>query len=174
MKRERIESRRSAELDGTLVEKLVNDLEKGLVIDKNALDEAIEQQPDLYYRVSKELALLISRRDYAKQELEETEASVKNDIRESAALDKAKVSVAEVDAMCVLDREVKKAARELLKLNRDVGLLTALKDAFNQRSYALKDLAALHIANYYSDISGRTDRHQENRERMARERRQRG
>lgn len=137
----------------------IAELETGLRIDQNALDEALQFQPDMFYRVSKQLTLLISRRDYAKQELSEIQAEVSQEIRESAEIDtkdkkpKTKIGVAEVDALVTLDKDVKKAHQALLELTREVGELTALKEAYTQRSYALKDLVALHIANYYSDSS---------------------
>jgi hypothetical protein len=37
----------------------------------------------------------------------------------------------------------------MAELSRRVGLMTALKEAYSSRSYALRDLIQLHLANYY-------------------------
>jgi len=142
-------------------------LETGLQIDEHALDEALQYQPDLFYRVSARLSHLISERDYAKQELEEIEAEVSVRLRLEAEKEKTKLSVAECEALKTIDSEVVKASRKMLDLQRMVGQYSALKEAFNQRSYALKDLVALHIANYYSDSAQsnqqRKERYEEDR-----------
>jgi hypothetical protein len=134
--------------DGATTMSLV-DLENGLRIDEHALDEALVQQPDLFYRVSKQLALLISRRDAKKQELAEEEAKADAETRETALKRKDKVTEAEVKSMTRLDPGVIKVSGELLHFSRLVGELSALKEAFQQRSYVLKDLVGLYVAGYY-------------------------
>lgn len=143
------------EFNRIAVDKFISELEEGLRIDKNALDEALERAPDLYYRVSKELTLATSRRDAIKQELAEIEAEADNTIRIRA--EGAKVKLTETDAkmQARLEPAVKRANRDLIEANRVVGMFSALKDAFNQRSYAIKDLVSLYVANYYSDSTGR-------------------
>jgi hypothetical protein len=80
-----------------------------------------------------------------------------------------------------LDRKVIEANDKLLKLSRETALLQALKEAFQQRSYVMKDLVSLYVANYFGDASGgrsethlRTKRADENRTAMAEERRKLG
>lgn len=135
------------------------DLEPGLQIDENAMEEALLAQPDSYYKVSKRLALVISRRDAAKQELAEVEARADAKIRRDAELAEEKITEREVKSQKRLDTDVKTAGSNVLTLNYHVGELTALKEAFQQRSYALKELVALYIANYYGDLpSGQMSR----------------
>lgn len=131
----------------------VEELEQGLRIDEHALDEALIAQPESFYRVSKRLALLTSRRDAAKQALAEEEARCDGQIRSDAAKEKEKLTETEIKNMIRLDKDVGKAQTELNQLGREVGLLGALKEAFQQRSYVLKDLTSLHIANYYAPNS---------------------
>jgi hypothetical protein len=123
--------------------------EKGLFIDKNALDEALEQQPDIFYRVSKTYAQLISLRDQAKQELQEVEADTDLDIRKVAARDEEKITEGEIKARVRIDKEVKKANERYMSLTNQAAQYGALKEAFMQRSYVLKDLTQLYSANYY-------------------------
>lgn len=129
----------------------IAELEKAMQIDPHALDEALIRQPDAFYRVSQRLALMLSKRDAAKQGLQELEAEVDRDIRKSSALAEIKSSEAQIKSLVRLDRDVKAAERELLDLNRDVAQWQALKEGFQQRSYVLKDLVSLHVANYFGD-----------------------
>lgn len=155
----------------------VSELEAALAIDENALNEALIQQPDAFYRVSKKLALKASQRDAQKQALQEEEAYADERARESIP-DGERITDTAVKAIVRLDKKVLEANSLLLKLNREVGLLQALKEAFSQRSYVMKDLVSLYVANYYGDSSGgRSETHlknkraDENRTAMGEERR---
>lgn len=148
----------------------VQDLERSLSIDEHALEVALADQPQIFYRVSKALALDISRRDAAKQALADAEARADLAVREEArnaeaqaaraALNrttkdkapapKVKLTEGEVTARVQLDDGVLAARERFNVLNESVGKLSALKEAFQQRSYALKDLVGLYIANYYT------------------------
>lgn len=128
-------------------------LEGGLHIDEHALDEALLQQPDLLYRVSKQLAFETSRRDAAKQELAEIEAAADNELREDAARAEEKITEGGIKAQLRLNQKVKEATRTYLELCRRVDMWQALLDAYKQRSYALKELVTLHTANYFGDVT---------------------
>ena len=129
----------------------IEELEEGLPIDEHALDEALLRQPDFLYQVSKRLALQTSRRDSAKQLLTETEARVDAEIRNDAYKADEKITEKEVSSQKILNKEVQTAERQLLNLNLIVGQLNALKEAYQQRSYMLRELTSLYIANYYGD-----------------------
>lgn len=144
MKREQLK-RTSSPASTTLEE-----LETGLRIDEHALDDALVNHPDMFYRVSKQLAMLVSQRDAKKQELAEEEAKADGDIRETALKHKDKTTDTAVKQLIRLDKDVVRVSRELIDLNRQVGSWTALKEAFQARSYVLKDLVSLYIANYYT------------------------
>lgn len=123
-------------------------LEEGLRINKNGLDESLLQQPDLFYRVSKELTLATSRRDAAKQGVADAEAHVELGLHRT----REKCTVGEIKAHVAVAPSVRQARKLLADLQYEVNQLSALKEAFAQRSYALKELVALYIANYYSEI----------------------
>lgn len=129
-------------------------LEEGLRIEKDALDDGLLQQPDLFYRVSKELTLATSRRDAAKQGVADAEANVELALHRS----KDKYTVGEIKAHIAVAPSVKAARKMLADLQYEVNALNGLKEAFSQRSYALKELVALFIANYYGDIDTRAAR----------------
>lgn len=131
-------------------------LEAGLAFDKHALDDGLLTQSDLFHRVSKSLALTISRRDAAKQYVSEVEAEVDRRIRRKAQDSENKVTDRGIEAMKRLDDSVKDANAELHRLNKQVGLLSALKEAYQQRSYALRSLVDLHSSGYFGDAVTRS------------------
>lgn len=138
----------------------IEELEQGLEIDEHALDEALQRQPDLFYRVSKQLAIMTSRRDAAKQAIQNAEAEVELEIRQNLGKRDEKLTDKAVAARVRNSGKVKKAMASYLVLNGAVMQFTALKEAFQQRSYALKSLADLHMASYFqtesiSDVSNR-------------------
>lgn len=129
-------------------------LEAGIKIDENALEDALQAQPELFYHVAKELALQISKRDQAKQRLAEVEAKIELDIRRKASDEDRKITDKTVAAEVTTDEDVIEASRDFFKLSGIVGQLGALKDAYIQRSYVLKDMTALYIQNYYGQAGG--------------------
>lgn len=128
----------------------IRELESCLAIDEHALDEALRAQPETFYRVSKALALEISRRDAAKQALQDAEFKADLVVRDRAEKQEKKITEGEVRARVSQEDDVVFAREELQRLSESVGKLTSLKEAFQQRSYALKDLVGLYIANYYT------------------------
>jgi hypothetical protein len=126
------------------------ELEAGLAIDPNALDKGIIQQPDYFYRVARRLELALSQRDAAKKELEEIEAEVDQDIRQGAPSD-TRVTEGDVKAQTRLDKRVRVAIRKQLELGMEVGKLSALKEAYRQRSYAFNQLNELAITGYFGN-----------------------
>ncbi len=132
------------------------ELEAGLAIDQNALDEALQQQPDLFYQVAKELALTISLKDAAKKNLTETEAKIELSIREVMLARDFKITDRAVEARVNTSKEVKEAREEYLELNAKVGKLAALKESYQQRSYVFNNLVDLYITGYWGDAQHRS------------------
>ena len=131
------------------------DLEEGLLIEEHDLDRALLEQPDLFYRVAKIHALLQSQKDQAKQRVAEAEATA--DLKIRVALrkrdEKGKVTDKEVASQVRLDPVVRKAVSRLLNVSGASGQFLALKEGYEQRSYALKELCGLSKENAYSDRS---------------------
>lgn len=157
----------------------IAELEKLLGIDQNALELSLLVQPEAYYRVAKALVHETSRRDAAKQLLAETESRVDLEIRDAWESNE-RIREGEVESQKRLDKRVNTALLQLSKLTQSVNELTALKEAFQQRSYVLKDLCALYIANYYGgdiepNVAKQLKGHsaQENKDRMMLERQKR-
>lgn len=126
------------------------ELEDGLRIDEYALEKALRDQPVMFYRVANAYAMEISRRDAAKQALQDMEAEADLDARDQARKKDQKITEGEIRATIQTDGRIAQAQAALARRNEEVGKLAALKEAFQQRSYALKDLAGLYVANYYT------------------------
>jgi hypothetical protein len=137
------------------LQELLEQLESGLKIDKHNLDEALETQPDIFYRVSSKYTQLVSLRDQLKQQLQEAEADADLDIRRKARDKDDKITENEIKARIRVDKEVARLAGELLTVGNQAAQYMALKEAFMQRSYVLKDLVSLHVSGYYgSNVDG--------------------
>lgn len=130
------------------------ELEKALFINEHALEEACQRQADAFWRVSKQLAYAISERDQAELIVSETEALVEYEFRQAVPSDE-KVTNPEVKAAVNLDKRVKHIRREYLRFKKLADDLGALKEAFQQRSYMLREMVKLHLASYYGEIEQR-------------------
>lgn len=108
-----------------------DELEQSLKIDRDNLDDALLVQAEAFHRIAKAFTLTKSRRDAAKQAI--AELKWQNGMRSSKTL----------------QQQIHETARTLLALNAELGRLQALKDAFKQRSYALKDLSNLYLGGYF-------------------------
>jgi hypothetical protein len=125
-------------------------LEDKLVIDEHALDVALREHPDLFYKVASELALAISNRDEAKQDLDQIEAVVDSELRKAALIGIEKVTEKAIESNKNKDKRVVSANDTFLEKRYDAAKWSALKEAYEQRSYALSKLVDLYLANYYS------------------------
>jgi hypothetical protein len=122
------------------------ELEAQLAIDEYDLDKALVRQPQLYFMVASEVAMAISKRDAAKQNLTENEAQADSIIRRKAT---EKLTEPEIKARVQLDKNVVEARDEYLELNLAVARWQALERSFDQRMSALKKLVDLYLKNYY-------------------------
>ena len=128
----------------------IESLESGLRIDEHALEDALTAHSDFFYKVSDQMTLALSRRDEAKQQLEEVEADVDLELRKDAAKLEERTTEKEIESNRKIDRRVKAANAQYLKLKHEAARWATLKEAFEQRSYALSKLVDLYVANYYS------------------------
>ena len=133
---------------GETIVEFIERLEAALKFDKNRLDDALEEQAGIFHEIADELAIQISRRDQAKKYVTDIESQTIVEIRTAAREKDQKITDKEVEAQTQLDAFVIKASKMLAELSLIVGRLSALKESYVQRSYALKDLVALQINQY--------------------------
>lgn len=128
-----------------------------LSINEHSLDVALREHPDLFYTVATELALAISNRDEAKMEVDEVEAKVASEIRHRASVDDEKVTDKSVSDQVKLDKRVQAASTKFIEQRLNAAKWTALKEAYESRSYAISKLVDLYLSNYYSTIEKKSD-----------------
>jgi hypothetical protein len=131
----------------------IEDLESGLAIDENHLEECSVQQPDLFYRAAKRAILEQSRRDAAKQAVAEAEAKADADARHALEVLDEKITEGKVASAVTLDKNVRAAKEALHQANLNFGLWSVLKESYVERRHALNNLTTLYTANYYGEVT---------------------
>ena len=131
----------------------LTDLKLHLVIDKSMLDDEVVRQPVLFYNISEILTDAIALRDGAKEELAGVDAEMDGVWRTKLAKIHDKVTEKMVQNWVQNSPEHEKAFAAYLKAKTYADKLLALKEAFQQRSYMLRDLVSLYSANYYETSS---------------------
>jgi hypothetical protein len=143
-----------SEKETTREKPMLEQLADGLEINKHELDEAWVLQPDVFWRVADGLARAISARDAYKLELAEIIANLDAQLRGEAERAGAKITETAIARELDLAPKVIDARAQHQRLCHAADRWQALKESYQQRSYALKDLTSLHIANYYQNNSG--------------------
>lgn len=138
------------------VREFIEEHEGGLQIDEHALDDAWRNHVTSFYEVSKRLSFEGSRRDAAKQNLKLVESRVDLAIRRTFKEENVKFVERDVESRKAEDESVREAQAITLELDHNVSALAALKEAYVQRSYALKELVNLWIASYYGETNSET------------------
>lgn len=130
---------------------LLDELRGALQIDKNDLDSAWIEHPVLFDRVSTQLTLAISLRDGAKLELNDGIAEVDAQIRDE--LDVKKMTERAIEQEINLKPRIKRLRQEYNGLVFKADQWAALKESYQQRSYALKHIVELYVAGYFQSAS---------------------
>lgn len=126
-----------------------------LRIDRNRLDEELQQQAALYAQVGERCALAASVRDDRRERLKRVDALLFLRIRDRLLESGDRFTEATLNSMVLTHAEHREAARLHAEAVHQCAQWEAMREAFQQRSYALKDLCQLFIAGYYTDTSVR-------------------
>src|SRR5262245_41446394 len=116
------------------------DFENQLKIDRHRLDDALIEQGQLFYQVSHAYRLAVSVRDATKARMRSLESQLRTEAREELQRDEERVTEAMVAKSVELNPAYKKLRLRLLAETQEADLWLALKEAYVQRSYVLKDL----------------------------------
>lgn len=137
-------------------------LQAQLEINKTELDDEVIRQPSLFYMVSEQLTDALAERDAAKEELANVDADLYATWRTKLGKsEKGRVTDTMVNMHVQASADHEAAFANYLKAKTKAEKLLALKEAFQQRSYMLRDLVSLYSANYYEDTSMRPTKAQE-------------
>jgi hypothetical protein len=129
----------------------IDEFKKYLRIDKQALDDEVIQQPELFFQVSEAYAQAVAERDALKEEVAFVDAVLYGDYRRA----EPKATDTSIKARMTAEPDHKKAFAEWLEAKEHADRLAAMKDAFFQRSEMLKTLGRLHASNYFEQTSVR-------------------
>ena len=126
-----------------------------LRIDRTDLDGCLMEQPELYYHVSEAHALAVAARDRAKLDYEESVAKHDDKVRSRAAEEGERMTDTRTAHRVSLVSEVQALHRKWLVARARVEELLALKEAFQQRSFMLKELVAWVVSHQYDLVMER-------------------
>lgn len=121
-----------------------------LQIDRNALDQVLIEQPQHYFTVAEEYANAVSVADRLKDELRTLEGQLNLAYRAEKEAAGEKFTESQILALVQSDESRIAKYSQLVDAQRDVATWMALRDAFTQRSYVLKDLVALFGLGYFA------------------------
>ena len=131
------------------------ELRAKLRIDKHALDDEVEQQPELYGEVAEAAALAKSQVESLEEQVKVLEASIDADAREQAGIADERITENEIKSMIASSVVRKEMIIKLLDSRHLQRQLEALTTSFRHRSYALRDMVDLYLASYYSSRSAK-------------------
>lgn len=127
------------------------ELRDKLEIDRASLEEVLEQQSGLFEEVSFRLARANFERDTLKLKMEELYAELDGEIREEAAATETKITEAAISNKIKLNLEMQEAQRAYLKARSEAETWQGLVNAYNQRSYTLRDIVAIALRQMSMD-----------------------
>ena len=134
-----------------------NALRRKIAFDRDALDDAIEEQAGLFLQCADAVAMAISRRDEAKSAMDLEFAKACDRARTGAIEKKTESGIKEA---AQLDKKhmAAEAAHRDAKLEAD--LASSLRESFEMRGKMLREMAQLYIAGYYqaAGVGGRIRR----------------
>jgi len=133
-----------------------DEMAERLKINRDALDQELIEQPQLFWQVSERYLWAVSIRDARKEELEQTRARISLDIRSVSAKAGEKTTEAGILALVQTDSRALEVKEAYTKAVEEAARWAALKEAFSQRAYILRDLASLYVAGYFGEISVRS------------------
>lgn len=129
-------------------------------INRHALDQGLTEQPELFERVSYMAVIYASQRDQAKNNLAVVEAETASLIRQEFVEAGEKVTEATIKEELAQHKATKKAARLYLDAKKEADIWQSLKDAYEQRGRALRELASLYLAGYYQRSAIKSEQYQ--------------
>lgn len=139
-------------------------LRDSLNIRRGNLDEELIRQPQLFYEAGEAYAKAVDAREQAKDALKLTAADLYLRLRRKLA-DKEKPTEANLNAHIESSEEHVIAKVRLAEATAEVEKAQALKEAYSQRAWMLRELCNLHLAGYFSkgSVEGPAPREVESR-----------
>jgi len=124
----------------------IDEFKKYLIIDKHQLDDEIVKQAQLFYTVAEAHAEAVAERDAAKELLAEADAIIDRDLRKKAG---EKLTEPAIKHRVQMDTRHVQATNQYFDAKLKAEKLNALREAFKDRSFMLRELAGLFQTSYY-------------------------
>jgi hypothetical protein len=121
----------------------LDELRASLRIDPNDIDQALEEQAEIFDRVAEAYEIACSQRDLAEAELKEVDAELMQQVRKRINKEESSKKKADKTTDTAIKEEVylmpavKQARLRLIDAKLTAGRWKALKEAFEQRSYMI-------------------------------------
>lgn len=128
------------------------DYNQDIEIDKYSLDTECIDQPRKFMKWASLLADALKERDEAKQFLKVTETKISLEIRsdpKSFGLDK--ITESAVESVVINQKQVVEAGQRLIDAQYNVNILSAAKEAQEQRRSMLENLIKLFLSGYWAE-----------------------
>lgn len=127
-----------------------------LVIDRFRLEEECVDQPRRFMKWSEDYAEAVFKRDKAKQNLKIVSAQVQQRVRQDPELygvvaGTRGVTEGAIQAALDTHHEILDAEDNLLEAEKNLQILKAAKESFDDRKRQLTNLVHLQLGQYYSD-----------------------
>ncbi len=123
----------------------LENLRSQLQIDKDDLDTCLVEQPDLYYHVAENYVNAVARRDAVKLSIEQVTAELGEQMRKAAAAREEKLTESAITRKIADTPRLQEMEEQYLSLRLEADKWQALKEAFQQRSFMLRELVAIFI-----------------------------
>lgn len=120
-------------------------LQQQLQIDPDDLESALIEQPDLYYHVSDSYVNAVARRDAVKFSIEQVTAELGEQMRKAAVAKDEKLTEAAITRKLADTPRLQEMEEQYLALRLEADRWQALKEAFQQRSFMLRELVAIFV-----------------------------
>ena len=131
----------------------LEEAQRSLRIAKDAIDEAIMEQPTLFYAVSDMLVFTKEEKDTAKLARDRVEAGVSHKLRTSLNREGTKFTESALREQVTLDRDYDNAQCAYLSALSEVTAWEHMKEAYSQRGFMIRELARLWTSNFYGENS---------------------
>ena len=128
----------------------IAEYEDRLRIDRNALDDAVAEQADIYYRVARAYSEASDLAEAAKAGLDIADSAKATALREDAERTNAKLTEGRLSEQVLTSQEHAKALANHQDRRATAKRLNDLREAYQQRAEALKRMVDLYIGQYFT------------------------
>lgn len=133
------------------VDAFLKEMRDKIVIDKHRLDDMLEWQVEATMRLGDVVALQISYRDQAEDNIKVEDALLDEDFRNEARAKSEKITEDAIKKKIITSKQHLKAVRDHAMEKKTTLQVMAVQESYRQRSHALRELVTLYSSGYFAD-----------------------